>query len=197
MAVYDFRANTTAGEDGVGKLYMATNYEGQVYPDGNAENEANSIKELEKLTFTEVGFFEKFEISIKEGDEKKIQSDVCSQTDVSVKSTQTSGFKADIYEILEMSNLAQILGTKIKKEDNGEEIIGMKTIARTKPYQCFKFVSCPKDGKVNVYYFVKCSLKGDITIPFTNLAREDFAGVSMEFENALGGNFFLQKGKAV
>lgn len=197
MAVLNFDANTLTGENGVGKLYIATDYKGNTYPDGNAENEANSIKELEKLTFSDLGFFEKFEISIKEGDEKKIQSDYCGHTDIMVKNTTTTGFKADIHEILEMSNLAQILGTKIKKEDSGEEIIGIKTIARTKPYHCFKFVTCPKDDKVNVFYFVKANLTGDISIPFTNLAREDFTGVTLEFEVAQSGNTFIQKGKAV
>lgn len=197
MAVLNWDANTLAGENGVGKLYIATNYEGNVFDRGDGTNEAKTIEELEKLTFSDLGFFEKFEISYKGGDEKKIESDYCGHTEISFKSEHIPGFKADIHEILEMSNLAQILGEKVKKETSGDEIIVTKRKFANRPYHCFRFVTCPKDGKVNVFYFTKARLTGDISIPFTNLAREDFTGVTLEFESAIGGNLVIQKGKTV
>ena len=64
---------------------------------------------------------------------------------------------------------------------------------KTNPYQLFKFVTCPKDGKSTTFYFVKSALSSDFSIPFTNLNREDFKGVTMEFEVAEGGNFYIDK----
>ena len=197
MAVLDFDANALTGENGVGKLYIATDYSGAVYPNGDGQNEKASVTELAKLTFADLGFFEKFEISYKKGEEKIIQSDYCGHTEISAKSEQIPGFKADIHEILEMNNLAQIIGATVKKETGGEEIIVTKRQMTTRPYMCFKFVTCPKDGKYNVFYFTKARLTGDIAIPFTNLAREDFSGVTLEFESASGGNLVIQKGVAV
>ncbi len=91
-----------------------------------------------------------------------------------------------------MNNLAQILGCQLNTSA-GAEIIGMKRIMKTNPYQVFKFVTCPKDGKSNTFFFVKCALSGDVTIPFTNLNRDDFVGVTLEFEVAEGGNFYVKK----
>lgn len=196
MAVLNFDANALTGENGVGKLYIATDYDGSVFDAGDGTNEAATLTKLDALTFSDLGFFEKFEISYKGGDEKVIESDYCGMTEISVKSEQIPSFKADIYEILEMNNLAQIIGAKVKKEAGGEEIIVTKRNFATRPYHCFKFVTCPKDGKYNVFYFTKARLSGDISIPFTNIAREDFTGVSLEFESAKGGNLVIQKGKS-
>jgi hypothetical protein len=99
----------------------------------------------------------------------------------------------DVQEILEMSNLSDILGTELNATVVGSELIGMKRIMKTNPYQVFKFVTCPKAGKSNTFYFVKAALSGDISIPFTNLNREDFVGVTLEFEVAEGGNFYIKK----
>jgi hypothetical protein len=40
---------------------------------------------------------------------------------------------------------------------------------------------------------VKSVLTGDISMPMNNLSREDFVGVTLEFETADGGNFFVKK----
>lgn len=194
MAVLNLDANATYGENGVGKLYMATNYEGQVFEQGSGTNETQAVQTLAALTYVDIGYFEKFETTIKNGDTKTIETDYCGAGEISTKSEQIYGFKVDVQEILEMNNLAQIIGAKVKKESGGEEIILSKRQFTTRPHLCFKFVTCPKNGKYNVFYFTKARLSGDITIPFNNLAREDFSGVTLEFEVAKGGNYLVQKG---
>lgn len=119
-------------------------------------------------------------------------TDYCSVGEISRKKEFVPGFKVDVQEILEMNNLAQILGAEVNASA-GVELIGMKRIMKTNPYQVFKFETCPKGGKKNTFYFVKAALSGDIAIPFTNLNREDFVGVTLEFEVAEGGNFYIKK----
>lgn len=194
MTVLNLDANGLFGENWVGKLYIATNYTGLTYADGNGTNEDEAITALSALTFADIGYFEKFEISLKKGDEKVIMTDYCDVGEISRKKETVPGFKVDVQEILEMSNLAQILGYTINNTLVGSEVIGMKRIMKTNPYQLFKFVTCPKGGKSNTFYFVKTALSSDVTMPFTNLNRDDFVGVTLEFEVAEGGNFYIQKG---
>lgn len=193
MSVLNLDSNGLFGENGVGKLYVATNYAGTTYNDGDGTNEDEAITALAALTYADVGYFEKFEISLKKGDEKVIMTDYCDVGEISRKKETVPGFKVDVQEILEMSNLAQILGYDVNSTVVGSEMIGMKRIMKTNPYQCFKFVTCPKGGKSNTFYFVKSALSGDITMPFTNLNRDDFVGVTLEFEVAEGGNFYIKK----
>lgn len=192
MTVLSLDANATFGENGTGKLYMATNYTGLTYADGDGTNEDEAVTALAALTYADIGYFEKFETMIKRGDEKIIMTDYCSVGEISRKREFVPGFKVDVQEILEMNNLAQILGAELNAAA-GFELIGMKRIMKTNPYQVFKFVTCPKDWKSNTFYFVKAALSGDISIPFTNLNREDFVGVTLEFEVAEGGNFYARK----
>lgn len=194
MSVLNLDANGLFGENGVGKLYMATNFAGLTYADGNGTNEDEAVTALALLTYADIGYFEKFEISLKKGDEKVIMTDYCDIGEISRKKETVPGFKVDVQEILEMSNLAQILGYTVNTTLVNNELIGMKRIMKTNPYQCFKFVTCPKNGKSNTFYFVKSALSSDVTMPFTNLNRDDFVGVTLEFEVAEGGNFYIQKG---
>lgn len=187
-----FEKNALYGDNGTGKLFLCTNYEGTTYAHGDGTNEKASITEIEKLTFADIGFFENFEVSLKSGETKSIPTDYCGQGEISSKTERVPGFKVDVQEILEMNNLATILGYNLNKGTDAE-IIGMKRKMGTNPYHLFKFVTCPKEGKSNTFYFVKASLSGDITMPFTNLKRNDFAGVTLEFEVAEGGNFFIKK----
>ena len=93
-----------------------------------------------------------------------------------------------------MTNLAAILGVEVNTSVSGKEIIGMKRKAHTNPYFLFKFVTTPNaDGKSVTYYFVKAVQTGDMEVPVINLNRNDFVGVSLEFEIADAGNFFIQK----
>jgi len=193
MAVLDLDKNAVFGENGTWKLYLATNFAGITYDDGNGTNEDEAITALAALTYSDIWYFEKFEVSIKKGDEKVIMTDYCSVGEISRKKEFVLWFKVDVQEILEMSNLSDILGTELNATQVGSELIGMKRIMKTNPYQVFKFVTCPKGGKSNTFYFVKAALSGDISIPFTNLNREDFVGVTLEFEVAEGGNFYIKK----
>lgn len=144
MTVLSLDANALFGENGTGKLYMATNYTGLTYADGDGTNEDEAVTALAALTYADIGFFEKFETMIKRGDEKIIMTDYCSIGEISRKKEFVPGFKVDVQEILEMNNLAQILGAELNSAA-GFELIGMKRIMKTNPYQCFKFVTCPKD----------------------------------------------------
>lgn len=193
MSVLDIDKNGAYGENGTGKLYLCTNYTGTTFDDGTGTNEDEAITTLLALTYADIGYFEKFEISLKKWDEKVIMTDYCSVGEVSRKKETVPGFKVDVQEILEMNNLADILGLELNATQVGKEIIGMKRIMKTNPYQLFKFVTCPKAGKSNTFFFVKAALSSDISIPFTNLNRDDFVGVTLEFEVAEGGNFYVQK----
>lgn len=193
MSVLNLDTNGLFGENGTGKLYLATNYTGITFDDGNGTNEDEAVTTLAALTYSDIGYFEKFEINLKKGDEKIIMTDYCSVGEISRKKETVPWFKVDVQEILEMSNLAQILGYEVNSTVAWTSLIGMKRIMKTNPYQVFKFVTCPKDGKSNTFYFVKAALSGDVKMPFTNLNRDDFVGVTLEFEVAEGGNFYIKK----
>lgn len=122
-----------------------------------------------------------------------IETDYCDVGEISRKAEQVAGFTVDVQEIMNMENLALMLGVELNETQSGHQTIGMKRIQRTKPYLLFKFVTCPKDGLSNTFYFVKAVVVGDMEVPVINLNRTDFAGVSMEFEVAEGGNFFVDK----
>ncbi len=192
MAVLDFDNNALFGENGTGKLYIATDYDGQTYADGDGTNETTSITDLETNTFSDVGYFENFATVIRNGEERVITTDYCGVGEIRRKAEKIPGFSVDVQEILNMENLALILGTELNASASAE-IIGMKRQFKDKPYQLFKFVTCPKNGNSNTFYFVKSVLTGDISMPMNNLSREDFVGVTLEFETADGGNFFLKK----
>lgn len=192
MSVLDLDKNGLFGENGTGKLYIATNYTWTTFPDGDGTNEDEAVTTLAALTYADIGYFEKFEAMIKKGDEKTILTDYCDVGEISRKKEFVPWFKVDVQEILEMTNLAQILWTELNTAA-GFQLIGMKRIMKTNPYQVFKFVTCPKDGKSNTFYFVKAALSGDISMPFTNLNREDFVGVTLEFEVAEWWNFYVRK----
>lgn len=194
MAVLNLDTNGLFGENGVGKLYIATNYTGLIYDDGNGTNEDEAVTALRLLTYADVGYFEKFEVSIKKWDERVIMTDYCDVGELSRKLERVPGFKVDVQEILEMANLAQILGYTVNTTLVNSQLIGMKRVMKTNPYQVFKFVTCPKAWKSNTFYFVKTALAADINMPFTNLNRDDFVGVTLEFEVAEGGNFYIDKG---
>lgn len=193
MSVLNLDANGLFGENGVWKLYLATDYTGDIYPDGDGANEDTAVSALETLTYSDIWYFEKFETSLKKGDERIIMTDYCNVGEILRKKETIPWFKVDVQEILEMSNLAQILGYTLNTTMSGIELIWMKRIMRTNPYQVFKFVTCPKDWKSNTFYFVKAALSADITMPFTNLNRDDFVWVTLEFEVAEAGNFFISK----
>lgn len=197
MAVLDLDSNGLIGENGTGKLYLATDYDGATFADGTGSNSAAFITTIEAdYTFADVGLFENFGFSVANGEERIINTDYCGIGEVSRKAEKVTGFTFDLQDVLEMTNLAQMLGTELETA-TGVEIINMKRVMKSKPYQLFKFETCPKDGKQNVFYFVKAVLSGDVSFPLLNLDRTDFAGVTFEYEVANGGNMFIQKGKTV
>ena len=69
----------------------------------------------------------------------------------------------------------------------------MKRTKETKPYHLFKFVTCPKDGKYNVFYFVKTNLASDFNVPLVNLQQNDASYPRLEFAVAESGNHIIRK----
>lgn len=203
MSVLDFDANALAWENGTGILSIATDYDGVVFPDGDGTNEQTSIDLIDAYTFADVGYFENFAPYVKKGDERIIMTDYCDIQEIERKLEKITWFVFDMQEVLEMTNLAQILGTSVEEIAAGvgqkwTETIGMKRVMKTQPFQLFKFVSCPNaQGLSNIFYFVKAVFNADITLPYTNLSKDDFAGVTFDHEVSKAGNFFLQKEVAV
>lgn len=197
MAVLDLDSNGLIGENGTGKIYIATDYDGTTYADGDGTNSDAFITAIEaNFTFADVGLFENASYAVANGEERIIETDYCGIGEVQRKSEKVTSFSFDLQDILEMTNLSQMLGASLETA-TGVEIINMKRTMKTKPYQLFKFETCPKNGKKDVFYFVKAVLSNDVTFPFINLDRNDFAGVTFEHEVASGGNFFIQKGVTV
>lgn len=193
MGVLDFEANASFGENGAGILYIATDYDGAVFDDGDGSNEDNSVATIVgNYTFADVGYFENFAWKLKAGDERVITTDYQDVVEISRKSEKVAGFTVDIQEILEMNNLALILGVDVNSV-GGHEYIGMKRKQRTIPYHLFKFVTAPRNGLSQTYYFVKTAQIGDIEVGVLNLNKNDFVGVTLEFEVASAGNFFIDK----
>ena len=85
MSILDLDKNGAFGENRTGKLYIATNFTGTTYNDGDGTNEDEAITALAALTYSDVGYFEKFAISLKKGDEKVILTDYCSVGEISRK----------------------------------------------------------------------------------------------------------------
>lgn len=196
MAVLDFDSNALFGENGSGKLYIATDYDGTTLADGDGTNEATQVTTLEGFTFGDLGYFENFEAFINNGEEKVIPTDYCDVGEIARKSEKVYGFSFDMQEVLEMNNLALMLGAELMT-DTGVEYISMKRKFKNRPYQLFKFESCPKNGKRNVMYFVRAVMSGDLSIPVVNLSDKDFAGVKVEHEVAKWGSHVIVKNVAV
>lgn len=200
MAVLEFEKNAMMWEQGTWILYIATDYDGTIYPDGDGTNESTSIADIEsKFTFADVWYFENFAPYINNGDEKVITTDYSYVLEIIRKSEMVYWFTVDVQEILEMNNLALILWAKLETKpatwtEKGTETIWLKRKWWWKPYQLFKFVSTPNaEWLSNVFYFVKAVMVSDMSMPYINLENEDFAWVSLDFEVGKGWNFFLQK----
>lgn len=193
MAVLNLDTNGAFGENGVGKLYICTNFAWVVYDNWTGTNEDEAVTALAALTYADIGYFENFSVLMKKGDERVIMTDYCDIGEISRKTELVPWFKADVQEILEMVNLAKILGASLNTTQVGFETIGIKRTMKTNPYQLFRFVTCPKSGKSTTFYFVKASLAADFEINFINLNRDDFTGVTLEFEVAEGWNIFVSK----
>ena len=200
MAVLQFEKNAMVWDEWTWILYIATDYDGTIYPDGDGTNEATSIADIEsKFTFADVWYFENFAPYVKNGDEKVITTDYSYVLEIIRKSQVVTWFTVDIQEILEMNNLALILWVKLQTTtatatEKGSEIIWMKRAWGSKPYHLFKFVSTPNaDWLSNVFYFVKTVLVSDMNMPYINLENEDFAWVNLDFEVGKWWNFFIQK----
>lgn len=200
MAVLNLDENAPIGEDGTGILYIATDYDGATFNDGNGTNEVTDIAKIEAdYTFADIGYFENFAPYVKKGDERIITTAYCGIWEISRKIEKISWFTADIQEILEMNNLALILWATLEVVApgvwvKGQQIISMKRQFKTNNYQLFKFVSCPDaNGLSNVFYFVKTALASDIVMPYIDLQKDDFAGISLDFEAAKAWNMFIKK----
>ena len=193
MGALDFDANASFGENGSGQLFVCTDYDGAVFADGTGSNEGTSIQTIEEnYTFADVGYFEDFVVKYKAGEDRVIPTDYVDVLEIKRTTERIGGFSVVVQEILEMENLAIILGVELQTA-TGHHRVGIKRKQRTIPYLLFKFVTAPVDGLSKTYYFVKAVLTGDIEIPVTNLNKADFAGTPMEFEIAPGGNFFIDK----
>ena len=199
MAVLNFEDNAPFWEKGTWKLYIAKDYDDAVFDEWDWTNEPQIIEDIESAyTFADVWYFTDFSITIGQWDEKIINTDYCSVWEISRKAEKVPWFSATVQEILEMENLALILNAKLNKDaSTWVETIDVKRMAWTNKYQLFKFVTCPKEGKYNVFYFVKAALSSDISIPFSNLAVKDFEGATLEYQVATWGNFLVQKWVAV
>lgn len=194
MAPLNFETNALYGENGTGKLYIATNWTWTTYPNGDGTNEDEAVTALSALTFVDVGYFEKFAPMIKKGDSKIITTDYCDVGEIRRTSEKIAGFKVDVQEILEMDNLARIIGSAVQHDTTaGIDYIGIKRMQTQDTYQVFKFVTCPKNGNSTTFYFVKAVLSSDVEFPITNLSKDDFVWTSLEFEVAEGWNFYIAK----
>lgn len=203
MWVLNFDENALIWENGTGILSIATDYDGSVFADWDWTNEATSITAIELFTFADVGYFENFAPYVKKGDERVIMTDYCDVQEISRKLEKITWFTFDMQEVLEMANLALMLGQSLETVaawvgTKGTETIWMKRIMKTQPFQLFKFVSCPdSNGLSNIFYFVKAVFNADIALPYTNLSKDDFAGVTFDHEVAKSGNMFIKKETAV
>jgi len=200
MPVLDIEKNAPIGENGTGILYIATDYDNAIFADWDWTNETTQITDIEAdYTFADVWYFENFAPYVKKGDERIITTSYCGVGEVSRKLEKITGFTVDVQEILEMDNLALILNASVKKVTawpavKWSETISMKRQFKTNNYQLFKFVSCPDaDGLSNTFYFVKAALAADITVPYIDLQKDDFAWVTLDFEVAKGWNMLLKK----
>lgn len=197
MAVLDLEANSTLWENGTGKLFIATDYDGAVFDKWNGTNEDTIVSSIEaNYSFADVWFFENMELSYALWDERIITTDYCGVWEISRKQDKIAWFWVDIQEILEMENFALILGETLATSGtapNEVETIVMKRTKETKPYHLFKFVSCPKNGKYNVYYFVKTNLSSDFNVPLVNLQQNDASYPRLEFAVAESGNHIIRK----
>ena len=111
MAVLDLEGNSTLGENGTGKLFIATDYDGAVFDKWNGTNEDTIVSSIEaNYSFADVWFFENMELSYALGDERIITTDYCWVWEISRKQDKIAWFWVDIQEILEMENFALILG---------------------------------------------------------------------------------------
>lgn len=54
MSVLDLDKNATFGENGTGKLFLATNFAGITYDDGDGTNEDEAITALAALTYADI-----------------------------------------------------------------------------------------------------------------------------------------------
>ena len=204
MSVLDLENNALIWENWTWKLFIATDYDWVVFPEWNGSNQSTSIASIEAdYVFADVWYFEKFVPMIKKWDEKVISSDYCNAWDISIKTEKVTWFKVGVQEILEMTNLALILGSTLQTVTpatwiKGQQIIWMKRAYKTNPFQLFKFVSCPDALWLsNIFYFVKATLSSDINMPYMNLAKEDFVWVELEFDVSKAWNFFIKKETAV
>lgn len=198
MAIFNFDENSTSGENGTGKLLIATDYAWEVFDAGDWTNEDALVAQLENFTFADVWYYENFAVNIAQGEERIIETDYCGVGEISNKQENVDWFSVDLQEVLEMENLSLILWDELFTDGvTGEEIIFRKRTMKSKPYQLFKFITCPKDWKVNIFYFVKSRLSNDVSIPFTNLSRNDFAWTTLEFEVSKSWNFAIRKNVTV
>ncbi len=201
MGVLDLDKNATLWENGTGKLFIATDYDGVIFDEGNGTNEDTIVATIEaNYSFADVGYLENFELSYGLWDERVITTDYCGVWEISRKQDKIAGFGADIQEILEMENFALIIGETLATSGvapDEVETIAMKRVKKTKPYHLFKWVTCPKDGKYNVFYFIKTILASEFNIPFVNLQRNDASYPRLEFEVAESGNHIIRKGLPV
>jgi len=199
MAVLNFAQNAMTGENGSWILSIATNYTGTTYADWNGANESISIAAIEALTFADIGYFENFSVYIKKGNERIITTDYTDVQEISRKQEKITWFTFDLQEVLEMTNLGKLLNASVEVVaqwvwTKWQEIIGMKRITKTQPFQLFRFVSAPDaNGLSNVFYFVKAVMTGDLALPYTNLSKNDFTGVTFDHEVAQSGNMFIKK----
>lgn len=204
MWVLDLENNALIWDNGTGKMFIATDYDWAVFDNWTWANESTSIASIEtNYTWGDLGFFEKFIPHLKKWDTKKISCDYEWAWDISIKSERVAWFSIWILEILDMTNLAKILWTELQTVTPAtwikwQEIIWMKRAYKTDPFQLFKFVSVPDANWLyNIFYFVKTTLASDMNMPYTNLAKEDFAWVTLEFEVARAWNFFIKKETAI
>lgn len=192
----NFDNNALFGENGTGKVSIATDYDGAVFPAGDGTNEATQITTIETdYTFADLGYFENFTHSITQGEQRIINTDYCGIGELKRKQEKIPTFAFDWQEVLDMENLALILGLELNSGADAD-IFSIKRKMENIPYHLFKFESC-SDASWNkkIFYFVKVALSNSVDMPFTNLSRNDFAGVTFEFETADGWNYFAKKEK--
>jgi hypothetical protein len=189
----DFENNWNFWENGAWKIYIATDYDGATFPAWDGTNEDAITAQIENdYTFEDVWFFDTFTHWQGAGESRVVNSDYCGAGEIMNKSSRTWNLSFNAQEIYNLPILAKLLNGFVKITDWIETLVTKKA-SNTNSYQLIKFVSCPKNGKYNIFYFVKYFLDWDISIQETNLDTWDFSPVALNFTQANGWNWIIRK----
>jgi hypothetical protein len=193
--ILDFENNWNFWENWAWKIYLATNYDGATFPVWDGTNEDAIVAQIESAyTFEDFWFFDTFAHGQSAWDSRVVGSDYCWAGEIMNKVNRTGNLSFNWQEVYNLPLLAKILGWAVKTDaETGIETLVTKKSSNSNNYQLIKFVSCPKNGKYKIFYFIKYTLDGDINITETNLDNWDFSPVAISYVQADSGNWIIKK----